>query len=278
MLGHCRGAPWRARQNQGLRNFRQGELGAESRGRGGKGRNARRDRIGDRELVQSANLLAERAPYRKVARMQARDIFAGAMRAAHVFCLPSVRESGGAVLLEAMACQRPVIAIAHGGPAELVDSAVGMAIPPDGPQQAAHAMADAFRDILQNPAAWRRRGEEGRRRAVFHARRGSKDVLEVGFAAARSHRIVAIDRCPILALSLGGAIQAAWAIAEALGPAKKPLDLHVTATDAGLDVDVRGSGALTPILMTALAGAAACQGLAETPRTSDSSSATNPKK
>ena len=40
---------------------------------------------------------------------------------------------------------------------------------------------------------------EGRRRVVFHARRGTHDVLEVGFAALRAHHIVAIDRCPILA-------------------------------------------------------------------------------
>jgi len=91
---------------------------------------------------------------------------AEAMRAAHVFCLPSVRESGGAVLLEAMACQRPVIAIAHGGPAELVDSAVGVSIPPDGPSQAVGFLAEAFRDILLRPEVWKRRGEEGRRRAV----------------------------------------------------------------------------------------------------------------
>lgn len=39
---------------------------------------------------------------------------------------------------------------------------------------------------------------EGRRRAVFHARRGTHDVIEVGFSAARAHQLVAIDRCPIL--------------------------------------------------------------------------------
>jgi 23S rRNA (uracil1939-C5)-methyltransferase len=107
---------------------------------------------------------------------------------------------------------------------------------------------------------------EGRRRAVFHARSGTQGVLEVGFAAARSHRIVAIDRCPILAPSLGGAVKAAWAIAETLGPARKPLDIHVTATDAGLDVDVRGSGPLTPALMTALARIAAKHDLARLTR------------
>jgi 23S rRNA (uracil1939-C5)-methyltransferase len=98
---------------------------------------------------------------------------------------------------------------------------------------------------------------DGRRRAVFHARRGTKDVIEVGFAAARSHRIVAIDRCPVLAPGLSGAVKAAWAIAETLGPAKKPLDIHVTATDSGLDVDVRGSGPLTAAAMSALARVAA---------------------
>jgi 23S rRNA (uracil1939-C5)-methyltransferase len=85
----------------------------------------------------------------------------------------------------------------------------------------------------------------GRRRAVFHARRGTRDVLEVGFAALRAHHVVAIDRCPILAPGLDGAIEAAWAIAEVLSGDRKPLDIQVTASAAGLDVDVRGSGPLT---------------------------------
>ena len=88
---------------------------------------------------------------------------------------------------------------------------------------------------------------QGRRRAALHARRGTQDVLEVGFTAPRAHHIVAIDRCPILAPGLDGAIPAAWAIAEILKPADKPLDIQVTATDSGMDVDVRGSGPLTPI-------------------------------
>ena len=45
--------------------------------------------------------------------------------------------------------------------------------------------------------------------------------------------------------ALDGAIEAAWAIAEALAGERKPLDIQVTATEAGLDVDVRGSGPLT---------------------------------
>jgi 23S rRNA (uracil1939-C5)-methyltransferase len=94
---------------------------------------------------------------------------------------------------------------------------------------------------------------EGRRRAVFHARRGTKNILQVGFSAGRAHRVVPIDHCPILAPALGGALEAAWAIAEALSGAGKPLDIQVTATDAGLDVDVRGSGAISSAQTIALA-------------------------
>ena len=94
---------------------------------------------------------------------------------------------------------------------------------------------------------------QGRRRAVLHARRGPHDVLEVGFSAPRAHHIIAIDRCPILAPGLDGAIQAAWALAEILKPSNKPLDIHVTATDSGIDMDVRGSGPLSSQRTTALA-------------------------
>src|SRR5262245_20766621 len=94
---------------------------------------------------------------------------------------------------------------------------------------------------------------EGRRRAVFHARRGQRDVLEVGFAAPRAHHVVAIDSCPILAPSLDGAIAAAWTLAEALEPVRKPLDIQVMATEAGLDIDLRGSGPLSAPRAAALA-------------------------
>ncbi len=93
----------------------------------------------------------------------------------------------------------------------------------------------------------------GRRRAVLHGRRGAHDLLEVGFAAARTHHIVAIDTCPILAPGLDGAVAAAWAITEAVRSANKPLDIQITATDSGMDVDLRGSGALGPNVTAALA-------------------------
>jgi 23S rRNA (uracil1939-C5)-methyltransferase len=107
---------------------------------------------------------------------------------------------------------------------------------------------------------------DGRRRAVLHARRGTHGVLAVGFAARRAHSIVAIDRCPIFAPRMRGTIKAAWAIAEALDPARKPLDIHVTAANEGLDIDVRGSGPLTPKQAAALASIAAQNRLARITR------------
>jgi len=107
---------------------------------------------------------------------------------------------------------------------------------------------------------------EGRRRAVLHARRGTHDILAVGFAAMLARRIVSIDRCPILAPGLTGLIDAAWAIAETLKPAAKPLDIQATSTDDGIDVDVRGSGPLTAPLMLALARVAEVHRLARITR------------
>jgi len=106
----------------------------------------------------------------------------------------------------------------------------------------------------------------GRRRTVLHARRGTHDVLEVGFAAPRAHHIVAIDDCPILAPELAGALRVAWAIAEVLNPVGKPLDIQVTATASGLDVDIRGSGALNPAQLSTLARVAEAHKLARLTR------------
>jgi len=88
---------------------------------------------------------------------------------------------------------------------------------------------------------------EGRRRATFHARSNDNTgrPASVGFMEARAHRIVEIEACPILAPSMAGALPAARAIAAALSPLRKPLDICVTATEAGLDVDLRGPGALS---------------------------------
>lgn len=107
---------------------------------------------------------------------------------------------------------------------------------------------------------------DGRRRAVLHARRGNKDIVEVGFSAPRAHVIVPIDRCPVLAPSMKGTIETAWTITEALSPLTKPLDIHVTATINGLDIDVRGSGPIDARRVAALTSVAATGNIARITR------------
>ncbi|WP_247657921.1 class I SAM-dependent RNA methyltransferase [Aquabacter sp. L1I39] len=105
----------------------------------------------------------------------------------------------------------------------------------------------------------------GRRRVIFHARqKGPRTV--VGFAERRSHAMVAITHCPVLAPGLARALEASQALAEALAPLNKPLDVQVTATESGLDVDVRGSGPLPPLLAMDLAVIAERFGLARLTR------------
>jgi 23S rRNA (uracil1939-C5)-methyltransferase len=96
----------------------------------------------------------------------------------------------------------------------------------------------------------------GRRRLTLHGRMGTHEVLRVGFAAANSHEIVPVDRCPILDPALSGALEAAWALTEAMIGNRKPLDIQITATMGGLDVDVRGSGPLPPAMIATLSGLA----------------------
>ena len=86
----------------------------------------------------------------------------------------------------------------------------------------------------------------GRRRATFHARLPSDGGVEVGFMRARAHEIVEIDACPLFAPELHAAPAVARAVAQALRGLGKPLDIQITATLGGLDVDLRGSGRLEP--------------------------------
>jgi 23S rRNA (uracil1939-C5)-methyltransferase len=106
----------------------------------------------------------------------------------------------------------------------------------------------------------------GRRRIVIHARKSQRGILKVGFAAAGSRDIIPIDRCPILAPGLTDALAAAAAVAETLASVNKPLDIQMTATINGLDVDVRGSGPLDAKATSALASIASRHRLARLTR------------
>jgi 23S rRNA (uracil1939-C5)-methyltransferase len=101
----------------------------------------------------------------------------------------------------------------------------------------------------------------GRRRATFHARFDAGKP-RVGFMRARAHDVIDLDVCPILAPQMKGALAAAHAVATVLSARNKPLDITVTASLSGLDIDCKGHGPLEPPETQALIGAADAHDLA----------------
>ena len=88
-----------------------------------------------------------------------------------------------------------------------------------------------------------RRGPPPRR--VPRAARLSATCSRSDFRALKAHRVVAIDRCPILAPGLDGRDRGRLGHRRSdRRRAQAARHCQVTATDAGLDVDVRGSGPL----------------------------------
>ena len=98
---------------------------------------------------------------------------------------------------------------------------------------------------------------DGRRRATLH---GKGEV--VGFAEARSHALVDIASCPILVPPLDAALPAVRAVVRALRGLAKPLDVVVTATGTGVDMDLRGAGKVPEPLRQKLAQLATAHDLA----------------
>ncbi|HYM52600.1 MAG TPA: glycogen synthase [Candidatus Dormibacteraeota bacterium] len=98
---------------------------------------------------------------------------------AALFVCPSVYEPFGIINLEAMACERPVVATAVGGiPEVVVDGATGTLVPvelraddpmtPADPDRFARDLATAVNELMADPARRTGMGAAGRRRAVEH--------------------------------------------------------------------------------------------------------------
>lgn len=96
---------------------------------------------------------------------------------------------------------------------------------------------------------------DGRRRVTVHAER-SGGTVHVGFAERRGRTIVATQSCPVLSPDLGPVFAIARALAETVPNIRRRFDLQATATDTGLDLDVRGVDADTLATREALAAIA----------------------
>jgi glycosyltransferase involved in cell wall biosynthesis len=114
-------------------------------------------------------------PYEAIERTGARDVFLAGwhghgelpafLRAGDLLVHASVREQFGQVLIEAMACALPVIAVDRGGPATIVeDPETGWLVEPDDVESLASAIVAA----VNTPDERRRRGHGSRDRALAH--------------------------------------------------------------------------------------------------------------
>lgn len=85
------------------------------------------------------------------------------LKAADVFVLPSLRESGGIVVTEAMAVGLPVIVTDWGGPALTVDPTCGFRVPPTSPDAFQAGLTEAMVTLARSPSL---RSEMGRAAAA----------------------------------------------------------------------------------------------------------------
>lgn len=81
-----------------------------------------------------------------------------------IFVFPSLQDSGGFVILEAMVAKLPVICLDLGGPAQMVTNETGVRIPAKRPTQVVAELADAIIRIAQDRDLRTSLGEAGRKR------------------------------------------------------------------------------------------------------------------
>lgn len=96
--------------------------------------------------------------------------------------LPSLREAGGNVCMEALAAGVPVIAARWGGPADVViDGVDGFLVPPVGEDELVAGFAKAMRRFMEVPSLSRSMGAAGRSRVLeaFSWRRKAMDIATV---------------------------------------------------------------------------------------------------
>ena len=87
-------------------------------------------------------------------------------QAADVLVHPSLHDSGGFVLLEAMEMHKPVVCLKLGGPGVYVNDTTGFAIEARSIPQVIDDLAAAMRQLAVDPALRKRLGDAGHQRAV----------------------------------------------------------------------------------------------------------------
>jgi glycosyltransferase involved in cell wall biosynthesis len=90
------------------------------------------------------------------------------LQQADALVLPSLREGGGAVVLEAMAVGLPVIATNWGGPADYLNSSCGILVEPASQEGFVKGLTDAMLKLAQSPELLQSMGSAGGERVREH--------------------------------------------------------------------------------------------------------------
>lgn len=98
----------------------------------------------------------------------ARDELMRRLRSSDVLLFPSFRDGGGAVVVEAMACAKPVICLDTGGPAFHVREPWGIKVPPADPESVVDGLAAALARLAGDRALRESLGRAGRERVLSY--------------------------------------------------------------------------------------------------------------
>jgi glycosyltransferase involved in cell wall biosynthesis len=103
--------------------------------------------------------------------------------------LPSVRECGGAVVLEAMSLGKPVIATAWGGPLDYLDASCGVLVPPDSRDGFIDGIQAAMLRIASSPLDRLRMGQSAfaKVRAEYTWSSKAERIVALYAQAVQSH-------------------------------------------------------------------------------------------
>jgi glycosyltransferase involved in cell wall biosynthesis len=91
-----------------------------------------------------------------------------AYRSHDAFLYPSLHDSGGNAVLEAMAAGLPIIHLAYGGPDTLVPENAGWKLPAADPTQAIAELATALQDFRDSPELRQSKGQAARHHCLTH--------------------------------------------------------------------------------------------------------------